>query len=164
MSTPRPVSFACTATIAATPEALLAEILDLSRWPEFTGWGPLPGIASARFRARRAGEVGTEIAVTNVDGSTHVERITRWSPTDGAELTMSDFSRPLSRLATHFVETWSFAAIGGETRVTRGFVLHPTGQFARGALVVIGAMLERAVARHLSRMALTTSAGAPSPT
>lgn len=153
----RPLAFSCSATIARPASAILDEILDLSRWPEFRGWGPLPGIASASFRRRCAGEIGTEIAVTNLDGSCHVERIARWSPVDGAELVMSEFSPPLSRLATRFVESWAFEPVDGATRVTRSFALHPTGTLGRVALSVVRVLLERAVARHLAQMAASQS-------
>ena len=38
---------------------------------------------------------------------------------------MKDFSPPLSRLATGFVETWEFERLDDGTRVVRSFEMHP---------------------------------------
>ena len=52
--------------------------------------------------------VGTRIRVTNRDGSTHVEEIVVWQPDQKIELQMSEFSAPLSHLATSIDERWMF--------------------------------------------------------
>ena len=65
---------------------------------------------------------------------------------------MKDFSPPLSRLATGFVETWEFERLGDGTRVTRSFEMQPKSFLARPVLWLISFLLKRAVARHLSQM------------
>ena len=61
-----------------SPEQVGEAMLQLENWTDFRGYGPLPGIREARFRVRTPDVVGTEIAVTNTDGSGHVEQITEW--------------------------------------------------------------------------------------
>ena len=91
-----------------TPAQVGEAVLTLENWPDFRGYGPLPGIREARFRRRTDAVVGTQIAVTNRDGSSHVEEITAWLDTGGIVMRMSEFTAPLSRFATHFIERWVF--------------------------------------------------------
>lgn len=152
----RPITFRCKATLPLAPEAIAGQILDLARWPEFRGYGPLPGIRSAEFEARSPDVVGTRIRVTNRDGSSHIEEVAEWHPDRQVRLRMSDFSPPLSRLATAFVETWEFERNGDETSVTRSFELHATSRATRPVLWLISLLLRRAVARHLRQMSNPT--------
>ena len=48
----RPITFRCNATLPLAPEVIAGQILDLARWPEFGGYGPLP------VRSRYATVVG----------------------------------------------------------------------------------------------------------
>ena len=152
----RPITFRNNATLHLAPEVIAGQILDLARWPEFAGYGPLPGIKSAEFEARTPEVVGTRIRVTNRDGSTHAEEVVEWWPDRQVRLRMSDFSAPLSRLATEFVETWEFERDGAETRVTRSFDLHAKSRATRPVLWLISLLLRRAVARHLRQMSSPT--------
>jgi hypothetical protein len=135
-----------------TGEEICAQLLDLEGWPSFRGFGPIPGIRSARFRRRTPEVVGTEIEVTNLDGSAHVETIAVWEPGREVVMRMAEFTPPLAGLATHTVETWCFEPDGSATRVTRSFELHPRGWLARIALVPIAWLLGRAAARHLEEL------------
>ena len=90
-----------------TPDEIAQQILDVTKWPDFQGYGPIPGIKTAEFEVRTANAVGSRLRVTNLDGSTHVEEIVVWRPDERLQLHMQNFSPPLSRLATGFVETWS---------------------------------------------------------
>ncbi|MBA2114094.1 hypothetical protein [Bremerella alba] len=117
----KPITFSCEATLPHTPEEIASQILDLSKWPEFNGYGPLPGIKHAEFETKNVEVVGMRIRVTNRDGSTHVEEIVEWEPTRRLRLHMHEFSPPVSRLATVFDETWVFLRdapeiCSGETR------------------------------------------------
>jgi hypothetical protein len=152
----RPITFRCHFTSALVPEDIAGQILDLSQWPDFAGYGPLPGIRSAEFETRTPEVVGTRIRVTNRDGSSHVEEIVEWNPGERVRLRMGEFSAPLSRLATEFVETWEFERDGSETRVTRSFELTARSRATRPFLWLISLLLRRAVARHLRQMRGTT--------
>ena len=152
----KPIMFFCQATLLQKPEEIASQILDLSKWPEFNGYGPLPGIKLAEFETKTAETaeiVGTRIRVTNRDGSTHVEEIVEWEPTRRLRLHMHEFSPPVSRLATAFDETWEFERDGDQTKVIRSFEMHPKSKLTRPLLWLISFLLKRAIARHLEQMA-----------
>jgi hypothetical protein len=148
----KPIQFDCTATLRGAPAEIAKQILDLARWPDFTGFGPLPGIRSASFEVRTPGVVGTRIQVVNRDGSKHVEEIVVWDPSHAVQLRMSDFSMPVARLATHFDETWRFTPQGAMTHVVREFSLHPKCGRSKFMLWIVSKFLRRAVDRHFRRM------------
>jgi hypothetical protein len=149
----KPITFRCLATLPLPADEYFRQILDLSRWPEFPGYGPIPGIQSAVFELRTAETVGSIIRVTNRDGSTHRERIVEWVPPSRLHIRMEIFSPPLSRLATGFDEVWQFEPAGDSTRVTRNFAMHPVGWWTKPALWLISLLLRRAIAKHLRLMA-----------
>lgn len=148
----KPITFACVETLSLAPEAIAEQILNLEKWPEFLGYGPLPGIKSAAFELRTPEVVGSRIRVTNMDGSQHVEQIVKWQPESLLRLHMHEFRPPLSHLAIEFFETWSFQRVGEETQVSRSFELWPRTIFTRPALWMISQLLRRAIARHLAEM------------
>jgi hypothetical protein len=148
----KPIRFSCDETLGFSPEDIARQILDLSKWVDFKGYGVLPGIKVAEFEVRTPDVVGSCIRVTNTDGSSHVEEIVEWQPDHRLRLHMHDFSAPLSRLATGFMETWEFQRLDNATRVTRSFELHPKSAIARPCLWLISFLLKRAIARHLRQM------------
>ena len=145
----KPITFACRKTLSLAPEAISNQILDLAKWPDFRGYGPIPGIKSAEFDTRTANVVGSRIRVTNLDGSTHVEEIVEWQPDNSLQLLMQNFSPPLSRLATSFVETWDFQRINDKTMVLRSFEMNARSIAAWPVLWLISFVLKRAIDRHL---------------
>ena len=155
----KPITFSCEQTLALAPEGIARQILDLTKWPDFHGYGPIPGIKVAEFEVQTPGIVGSRIRVTNQDGSSHIEEIVEWQPDHRIRLEMKDFSPPLSRLATRFEETWEFKRTGNETHVTRWFHLHAKSFLARLPLWAISFFLKRAIARHLGEMRTSGVAG-----
>lgn len=153
VSTMTPITFSCTAMIARSATDIAHEILDLSRWSEFTGYGFLPGIQSATFETRTEQIVGSRIAVQNSDGSHHIEAITEWRPGEQIEMRLQEFSEPLNRIADHFVETWTFSEDKNGTNVTRSFALYPTSWATRPLLWFISIAFRRAIQHHLKMMA-----------
>lgn len=152
---PKPIRFSCTADIPLPAEEIASQILDLSQWPNFAGYGILPGIQSAEFVERTVDILGTTIRVTNRDGSTHLEEITVWEPSRHIALRMHGFSKPVSQLATHFVESWDFKPNDSSTHVTRSFELHPRSHFTRPLLWLISFFLQAAIQKHLQKIAMT---------
>jgi Polyketide cyclase / dehydrase and lipid transport len=148
----KPITFSCEAILGIPPEQIAEQFLDLSRWSSFQGYAVLPGIKAAEFEVRTPEIVGSRIRVTNTDGSNHVEEILEWKPDRRIRLQMHEFSRPLSRLATGFEETWDFRCIGQDTKVIRSFELHPSCSAVRPLLWLISILLKRAIARHLRQM------------
>lgn len=149
----QPIRFECHAQIRATPAEIAAAIADLSRWPEFTGYGPLPGIAKAEYERRTEPMTGSRIRVTNKDGSSHVEEILAWDHDGGIRMKLHEFTPPLSRLASHFVEEWRFRPENGATGVVRRFELHPRGSASRPLLRLISLLFRRAIDRHMAQLA-----------
>ena len=84
----KPIAFSCEETLALAPEDITRQILDLTKWPDFHGYGPIPGIQSAVFDVQAAGIVGSRIRVTNRDGSSHIEEIVEWDPVSMHSLTI----------------------------------------------------------------------------
>lgn len=136
-----------------TPEDIAEQILDVNRWPEFKGYGMLPGIKVAEFEVKTPQVVGSRIRVTNTDGSSHVEQIVEWKPDVRLRLHMHEFSPPLSRIATEFDETWDFECIGKTTRAIRSFELHAKSTLSRPVLWCISILLKKAISRHLRELA-----------
>ena len=145
----KPITFSCHETVALAPENIARQILDVTKWPNFKGFGPIPGIKVAEFEVRTPDIVGTRIRVTNTDGSKHVEEIVEWQPHHQLRLHMKDFSAPLSRLATGIEETWEFERVGDETKVTRSFQMHAKSALTRPVLWMMSFLLKQAIARHL---------------
>ncbi len=148
----KPITISCEETLPLAPEDIARQLLDLTNWKDFKGYGVLPGIKVAEFEVRTPEVVGTRIRVTNTDGSSHVEEIIEWQPDRRLRMDIKDFSPPLSRLATGFTETWVFERLDDGTRVIRSFQLHPKSFLARPALWLISFFLKRAIAWHLGQM------------
>jgi hypothetical protein len=148
----KPITFTCEETLLLAPEDIVRQILDLTKWPDFHGYGPIPGIKVAEFDVQIPGIVDSQIRVTNQDGSSHVEEIVEWESDHRLRLEMKEFSAPLSRLTTGFEETWEFQRNGNETHVTRSFQLHAKSVLARLPLWMISFFLKWAIVRHLREM------------
>lgn len=121
----RPLSFVCEQDIPKSAEDIAAEIANMDRWSEFNGYGPMPGIEHAEYEMRTDDMVGSRIQVRNRDGSTHVEEIEVWDPGNEIRMRLHEFSPPVSRLATHFIEHWRFEETEGITHVRRSFDMYP---------------------------------------
>ena len=154
-----PIIFTCEETLPSAPQDIARQILDLAKWPDFHGYGPIPAIKAAEFEVQTPCVVGTRIRVTNRDGSSHVEEIVEWLPDQRVRLEMKEFSPPLSRLASRFEEAWEFQRTKNGTHVTRCFRLHAKSFLAQLLLWVISFLLKRAVARHLREMKSGAAAG-----
>ena len=147
-----PLTFSCEATLSLAPENIAQQILDLTKWPDFHGYGPIPGIKAAEFDLKTPGIVGTRFRVTDSYGSSHIEEIVEWQPACRLSLHMKEFSPPMSWLATKFEEAWDFKRTENGTQVTRSFRLYPKSFVSRPLLRVISFFLRKAIARHLREM------------
>lgn len=152
----QPIRFACSTVIPATAPEICAAVADVSRWPEFKGYGPLPGIAQAEYEVRTPAMVGSRVRVRNTDGSSHREEIYQWQPEEQISLKLYDFSPPLDRLATHFLEEWYFTRQTNGTQVVRSFQLFPRQPLARPLVWLIARLFKRAIARQLAELAVGT--------
>ena len=146
------IRFTCSQRLPLSSDEIAQRILDVANWSGFQGFGPLPGVRTAVFEVQTPQVVGSRIRVVNTDGSRHVEEIVEWDPQRRLQLVLSEFSPPLSRLATRFDETWELTPDGNGTRVERSMSLHPTSAWAKPVLWLISLLLRRAIARHLREL------------
>ena len=49
----KPISFSCHATVALAPDDIARQILDVTKWLDFKGYGPIPVMIS-RLRSSRS--------------------------------------------------------------------------------------------------------------
>lgn len=148
----KPWVVVCAKTSPLLGEEIGQQILTLEKWPEFQGYGPLPGIAEAQFETRTAEVVGTRIRVRNRDGSTHVEEIVEWTPAERITLEMKEFSRPVSLIASRFIERWEFKPSDGKTAIRRSIECQHKSVFGWLALGVISRFLKKAIDKHLAQL------------
>lgn len=127
-----------------TPWEISQQILDLTRWPEFGGYSILPGIRRAEFETKTPIIIGSRIRVHNTDGSTHVEEVVEWDDEHRVALKFQDFSPPLSRLATHFLETWEYRPLSAGTEITRSLAMYPKGLPGWLVLLPISRLMKKA--------------------
>ena len=147
-----PIKFEVKKVIPKSSEEICAQIADVARWNDFDGYLFLPGIAKAEYEKRTETMIGSRIRVQNTDGSAHTEEIFAWNPAKTVMIKFTDFSPPLNRLASHFVEEWQFTAEGDSTKVCRKFELFPKNSFARPFLWLISCFLKKAIAQHLDKI------------
>jgi len=148
-----PITFQHRRFVARKAGEIAAEIVDLSRWPEFDGYGPLPGITSAAYEEFGGAMTGARIRMQNDDGSSHLETVEVWQPPERIVMRLHGFTPSDSRLASHFVEEWRFDAADGGSEVTRQLQLYPRSPLARPALWFISLLMRCAIARHLEKIA-----------
>lgn len=144
-----PIKFEQSRLILKSSEEICSEIADVSRWSNFDGFLMLPGIEKAEYELKTEQMTGSRIRVQNTDGSRHTEEICVWNPAKNVVMKLYNFSPPLNRLSTHFIEEWQFSADGDATNVSRKFELFPKNVRSRPFLWLISLALRKAVARHL---------------
>ncbi|MDB4731873.1 SRPBCC family protein [bacterium] len=148
----QPITFTCAETFIASPSEISSNLLNLDKWCEFEGYGIMPGIKVAVFERETPEVIGSIFRVSNSDGSTHTEEIVEWEPETRICLRMENFSPPLSRLSSHFLERWTFTPNKEANLVTRSFELHPKHLITKPALWLISFLLKKAIARQLQQM------------
>jgi hypothetical protein len=142
------IRFICEASLKVGAQTIFDGILDLQNWPSFKGYGPLPGIRKAEYGFKTTNVVGTIIQVENTDGSQHTETIQEWVPEKSIMIELGNFSAPLSHLATHFTEKWSFLPAEKPQIMRREFILHAKSRLTLPFLWIISILMKRAVDRH----------------
>jgi hypothetical protein len=148
-----PITFSCEETISATTTEIAEQMLDLTRWTQFRGFGVVPGIKSASFETRTPNVVGTRIRVMSSDDTTCVEEIVEWKPGTWIVIEMKEFSGPIAALATGITETWQFETVAhNQTKVIRTFELYQKSFITKPALYLISVALKQAIIRHLRQL------------
>lgn len=148
----QPIKLAVVGYFDQSPQEICEQLLDMSRWPEFKGYGILPGIESAHLEPTTPTVIGSKIRVRNTDGSSHVEEIVEWDVARRITLRFQDFSPPLQHLATHFIEIWEFRRLEDKTEASRSMTLYPKGFLGWLLLLPISALMKRALEKNLAEM------------
>lgn len=150
--TKKPIEIKVTGHTQQTPQEMCTQLLDMERWSEFKGYSILPGIKQASFETKTPGLVGSRIKVRNTDGSSHVEEIIEWDVTKKVVLQFQEFSAPLNRLASHFVETWEFHPSAHGTDTSRTMTLHPIGIMGWLLLLPISQLMKKAFEKNAAQL------------
>jgi len=138
------IKVSVTVALNHSAESLFQAILDTQNWESFEGFGPLPGIKNAEFINRTSAIIGSQIKVTNRDGSCHIETITHWEPPTKIEMSLGQFTPPLSHLASHFSEQW----LVDPHQVTRSMTMHAKSIVTVPLLWLISLWMKPALKRH----------------
>jgi hypothetical protein len=149
----KPIEIEVHGHLPQSSQEICSMLLELERWPDFTGYSILPGIESARFEVRTPEVVGSRIRVKNKDGSSHVEEIIAWDPSRQVVMRFQDFDAPLKNLASHFVETWSFTPSTNGVDATRSMAFHPKGPVGWLMLLPISRLMKKAFEEELRKRA-----------
>jgi hypothetical protein len=140
----KPIEISVKGFAPQSPPDICAQFLDTTRWPEFTGYSILPGIAEAHFEEKTPEVIGSRIRVRNTDGSGHVEEIIAWDTERGFALRFQDFQPPLRNFATHFIETWQIHQVTGGTEITRSMAMYPKSLAGWLMLKPISSLMKKA--------------------
>jgi hypothetical protein len=140
------------------PAATFAFICELSRWPLFRGYGPLPGIVEASVEGGVVG-LGSRIRVRNTDGSVHHEVVEVFEPPRRYAIRM-ELQPPVAYIMASILEEIDLEADGTGTRMRRRFVVTPrSGLSAPVAWLFGGVLLPKAVEAHNAAAAAAMAEG-----
>lgn len=160
----KPFRFSVNAQVELSPAEVMDQILEVSRWSDFPGYGFIPGIDKAQFQVWCDEIVDSRILVENTDGSRHVEEVVDYVSEQRICFEMKEFDSVVAHLVDHIEETWTLEADSKKTSLTRTFALHSAHWVARPLVWVVSQMLKRAVLRHMELFELRSPRGERSQT
>lgn len=127
-------------------EAVWAYLLDPTHLTDFAGYGPIPGIASARVEGSEG--LGMRRIITNTDGSTHREEVIAYEPPRRIVDRIDGFDSPVRLLARHITDEFRFEPRGEATELVRTFEVELRSPLLWPIARVMRALMARAIARH----------------
>lgn len=140
--------FTLESTTPVSPERTFDAICDLSKWPLFRGYGPLPGIVEATLPGGGVMGLGARVRVRNSDRSVHHEVVTVFERPRRYVVRM-ELTPPASWVLKSIEETIELEAAPGGTRMRRRFVVTRRSILtAPVAWLFGGVLLPRAVDAH----------------
>jgi len=125
----------------------------------FEGYGPIPGIRSARYTSEGPVGLGSVRSVTKTDGSSHTERIVAFEPPSLHTSRITGIQPPLGWLLRHLDDEWRFTPTRQGTRIRREFGVDARPLAFPVALLMLP-LLRRAVRRDLRNVKRALEAGA----
>ncbi len=118
------LKFSCRESLEIDPKILFDEFLKVENWDDFNGFLFLPGIKRAKFITQTKDLTGSIIKVENMDDSFHHETIIEWVVDKKIVIEFNQFSKPLSHLASHFIEVWEVRKVQDIEFLHRSFELY----------------------------------------
>src|SRR5687768_14323373 len=103
---------------SASPEKVWQRFADITSMKSFVGYGPIPGIASARW-IQGEGSAGSVREVTNTDGSRHHEEVVAYEPHRRMEDRIFGMTSPFRFLVREARDTFELTPEGTGTRLVR---------------------------------------------
>ena len=134
----KPIEIKVIGKVKKSSEEICSLFLNTERWSDFKGYSILPGIKAAEFTVK----------VQNTDGSSHVEEIIEWDIKNRIALKFQDFSAPLNKFATYFIEVWKFNAFENGTKIERSMTMYPKGFLGWIILLPISQLMKKAFEKH----------------
>jgi hypothetical protein len=145
-----------TASFPAPPEAVWAALTDLDNMPLFSGYGPIPGIAEARWIDGSSFRAGAVREIRNRDGSTHREDVAAAVAPTLLEDRIHGFTSPLRFLVREARDRFVLTAEqrGNGTRLERTFTLELRSAVVAPLAALLLPLLRRAIRRHHAALAV----------
>jgi uncharacterized protein YndB with AHSA1/START domain len=152
MVEPVKVELTRTALFTAPPERVWELLTDMSLMALFNGWGPIPGIADAKW-VEGDGHPGSIRVVSNRDGTKHREEVMARERPTRIEDRIFALESPLRFMVHDVRDTFLLAAEGQGTRLRRTFTFELSSTFWWPMAMVIRLAMGLAVSRHHAEIA-----------
>jgi len=126
-----------------------AMLSDISMMTGFVGFGPIPGIQSAAWIDGDQLAEGNRRAVTNTDGTTHLETVVRVDPPRLIVDRIHDMTSPLRVFVREIEDRFELEPTAeGGTLMVRTFDVHLKSRAFLPIAALLGPALRRALHRH----------------
>jgi len=151
-----------TASFQASPEAVWATLANLDNMALFSGYGPIPGIAEARWIEGDSFRAGAVREIRNRDGSVHREDIAAAVAPSLLEDRIHGFTSPLRFLVREARDRFVLVADeqGNGTRLDRTFTLELRSALVAPLAALLLPLLRRAIRRHHANLAVRLTSDA----
>lgn len=136
-----------TTELPAPPADAWAHMTDIASLTDFVGYGPIPGIASARW-IQGTGAKGSIREVTNTDGSRHREEVIDVQQLRRLEDRIYDVSSPFRFLVREARDIFELSESPRGTRLVRTFRFELRSRAAWPIAKAVAVLFRRAVRRH----------------
>ena len=143
------LEFKLTETFSMQADEFINEIFIAENWSKFKGYGILPGVKHVVITNENKSKIGTKFNVTNTDGSKHVETVVEYIPNKLLVLKFSDFTKPLSNYASHFIEIYKFDNVEDKTHLERTFQMYTLNISGKIILYLMKYFMKKAIRKHL---------------
>jgi carbon monoxide dehydrogenase subunit G len=134
--------------IGAPPQSVWRLLTDIHKMPMFSGFGPIPGIQSARWVVGESCLEGAARQVRNTDGSTHIEDVVIAAPPSRLEDRIHGFTSPFRLLVREVRDRFELVPKDGATVLERTFAIELKSPVWLPVAAMLVPLLRQAVRRH----------------